>query len=139
VLKSLRDSNVPADKLDEILLVGGATRMPLIRRAVTRMFGRFPSASVNPDEAVAYGAAVQAALMTRNAALNEVVMTDVCPYSLGVDTAEGQAGGPLVSGVFAPIIERNTTIPASRERRSRRVGARYPHPESKGSIRRGGT
>jgi molecular chaperone HscC len=115
VLRSLRDSSISAEKLDQIILVGGATRMPLIRKAVTRMFGRFPSASVNPDEAVAYGAAVQAALMARDAALNEVVMTDVCPYSLGVDAAEGQTGGPHVTGVFVPIIERNTAIPASRE------------------------
>lgn len=127
VLKALRDSNIAADRLDEIILVGGATRMPLIRRAVTRMFGRFPSASVNPDEAVAYGAAVQAALMTRDAALNELVMTDVCPYSLGVDTSEGQAGGPMISGLFAPIIERNTTIPASRERYFTTVADNQPY------------
>jgi molecular chaperone HscC len=115
VLRALRDSNIHVETLSEIVLVGGATRMPIVRRAVTRMFGRFPAASINPDEAVALGAAVQAGLKARDASLREVVLTDVCPYSLGVDTAERTATG-LRSGIFAPIIERNTLIPASRER-----------------------
>jgi len=116
VLRSMRDSNVAIDALDEIVLVGGATRMPLVRRAVTRMFGRFPSTSINPDEAVAHGAAVQAALKERNADLAEVVLTDVCPFTLGVETAEGGFGGPMIDGVFSPVLERNCVIPASREK-----------------------
>jgi len=115
VLRSMRDSNLPIENLDEIILVGGATRMPLIRKTVTRMFGRFPSASVNPDEAVARGAAVQAALKARNADLSEVVLTDVCPYSLGVESTERHGAGRFVAGVFTPILERNCVIPASRE------------------------
>jgi len=114
VLRSLRDSDIRADALNEIVLVGGATRMPVVRKAVTRMFGRFPATSVNPDEAIAVGAAVQAGLKARDAALNEVVVTDVCPYTLGVDTVEFGAGGTLREGLFSPIIERNTTIPTSR-------------------------
>ncbi|HYC32521.1 MAG TPA: molecular chaperone HscC [Gemmatimonadales bacterium] len=114
VLRSLRDSGIPAEALAEIVLVGGATRMPFVRRAVTRMFGRFPSNAVNPDEAVAVGAAIQAGLKARDVALKEVVVTDVCPYTLGVDTTERTPDGSLVHGVFAPIIERNTVIPASR-------------------------
>jgi molecular chaperone HscC len=71
---------------------------------------------VNPDEAVALGAAIQAGLKARDAALNEVVLTDVCPYTLGVDVAERTPGGGVRTGVFAPVIERNTILPASRER-----------------------
>ena len=116
VLRALRDSGGHAADLSEIVLVGGATRMPLVRKAVTRMFGRFPANAVNPDEAVAIGAAVQAGLKARDAALNEVVLTDVCPYSLGVDIAERGPQGVLRKGIFSPIIERNTVIPASRYR-----------------------
>jgi molecular chaperone HscC len=115
VLRSLRDSNIAFESLSEVILVGGATRMPLIRKAVTRMFGRFPSASVNPDEAVARGAAVQGALKARAADLREVVLTDVCPYTLGVASAEKHAGGRIVDGLFTPILERNCVVPASRE------------------------
>ena len=114
VLRALRDSQIKADDLAEIVLVGGATRMPIVRRAVTRMFGRFPSNAVNPDEAVAIGAAIQAGLKSRDAALKEIVLTDVCPYSLGVETAERAGAGQFRDGVFSPIIERNTVIPASR-------------------------
>jgi len=114
VMRALRDAKIAAESLREIILVGGATRMPVVRRAVTRMFGRFPSAGPNPDEAVAVGAAVQAGLKARDQALKEVVLTDVCPYTLGVDTGERRADGSIRSGLFAPIIERNTVIPASR-------------------------
>jgi molecular chaperone HscC len=115
VLRSMRDSQISSERLDEIVLVGGATRMPIVRRAVTKMFGRFPSATVNPDEAVARGAAVQAALKARDAALSEVVLTDVCPYTLGVESTDRNSSGGFVPGVFSPLIERNSVIPASRE------------------------
>jgi len=116
VLRALGDSATRADDLDEIVLVGGATRMPLVRKAVTRMFGRFPAIGLNPDEAVALGAAVQAGLKARDAALKEVVLTDVCPYSLGVETGSLLPDGTLRGGLFAPVIERNTVVPASRVR-----------------------
>jgi molecular chaperone HscC len=114
VLQALRDSDVQVSSINEVVLAGGATRMPLVRQAVTRMFGRFPAANLNPDEVVALGAAVQAGLKMRNADLKEVVLTDVCPYSLGVDIAERRPDGSLIGGIFSPIIERNTVIPASR-------------------------
>jgi molecular chaperone HscC len=117
VMRALRDSNIDLDQLKEIVLVGGATRMPIVRRAVTRMFGRFPATELNPDEAVAVGAAVQAGLKGRDAALKEVVLTDVCPFTLGVNTAERRPDGSLRLDIFSPIIERNTVIPASREKR----------------------
>ena len=116
VLRALRDGGIHADKLQEIVLVGGATRMPVVRRAVARMFGRFPGMGPNPDEAIALGAAVQAGLKARDAALKEVVMTDVCPYTLGVDIGERRPDGTLRTGIFAPIIERNTVVPTSRFR-----------------------
>ncbi|RZJ21075.1 MAG: molecular chaperone HscC, partial [Brevundimonas sp.] len=114
VLRSLRDAGIRADELSEIILVGGSTRMPLVRRAITRMFGRFPANAVNPDEAVAVGAAVQAGLKARDVALREVVMTDVCPYTLGIAASDQDASGRWLAPTFSPIIERNTVIPASR-------------------------
>jgi molecular chaperone HscC len=116
VLRSLRDGNTKVETLSEIVLVGGATRMPIVRRAVTRMFGRFPNASLHPDHAVALGAAIQAGLKARDAALDEIRLTDVCPFTLGVNSSEIDRNGAIRSGVFSPIIERNTVVPASRER-----------------------
>ncbi len=114
VERALRDARLSATALDEIVLVGGATRMPIVHRMVARLFGRFPNREINPDEAIALGAAVQAGLKARDAALDEVVMTDVCPYTLGVEVAEASAPGINRNGVFLPIIERNTAIPVSR-------------------------
>jgi molecular chaperone HscC len=115
VLRALRDSGIHGESLKQIVLVGGATRMPVVYRAVARMFGRFPARTVNPDEAVALGAAVQAGLKSRDAALKEVVLTDVCPYTLGVDVSERLPNGQHRTGIFSPIIERNTVVPTSRE------------------------
>jgi molecular chaperone HscC len=114
VIRSLRDGGVKVGDLSEIVMVGGATRMPIVRRAVTRMFGRFPATRVHPDHAVALGAAIQAGLKERDIALNEIRLTDVCPFTLGVDTAERLPGGGIRTGIFSPIIERNTVVPASR-------------------------
>lgn len=111
--RALRDARIRVADLDEILLVGGATRMPLVRRLAAGLFGRFPSVSVNPDEAVALGAAVQAALKKRDAALEEVVLTDVCPYTLGIETVKA-FGRHLDEGHYLPVIERNVVVPVSR-------------------------
>jgi molecular chaperone HscC len=115
--RALRDAKLSAAALDRIVLVGGATRMPLVHRLVARLFGRFPNRDINPDEAIALGAAVQAGLKARDAALEDVVMTDVCPYTLGIETSEEYAQEQYRAGVFLPVIERNTVIPASRSRR----------------------
>lgn len=106
--RALRDARLGAAALDEIILVGGASRMPMVTRLVTRMFGRLPLRHINPDEAIARGAAVMAGLKGRAAALGEVVMTDVCPYTLGIQTTEPLPSGHLQQGVYSPIIERNT-------------------------------
>jgi molecular chaperone HscC len=116
VMRALRDGNIQTERLKEIVLVGGATRMPIVRRAVARMFGRFPGVGPDPDEAIAIGAAVQAGLKSRDSALREVVLTDVCPYTLGVETSERRPDGTVREGLFAPVIERNTIVPASRSR-----------------------
>ncbi|WP_017904388.1 molecular chaperone HscC [Pseudomonas asplenii] len=111
--RALRDARIRVSDLDEILLVGGTTRMPLVRKLAAGLFGRFPSISLNPDEVVAHGAAVQAALKARSAALEEVVLTDVCSYTLGIETSQ-QYGQQIESGHYLPIIERNSIVPVSR-------------------------
>lgn len=127
VLRSMRDSHTDPQALADIIMVGGGTRMPIVRKAVTRMFGRFPNVSVNPDEAVALGAAVQAGLKARDAALREVVLTDVCPFSLGVNIARRLADNSIEEGLFSPIIERNTAIPASRIKTYQTLFENQPH------------
>ncbi|NJB97755.1 molecular chaperone HscC [Sphingomonas sp. ABOLD] len=123
VLRAMRDSNLRAETLREIVLVGGATRMPVVRKAVTRMFARFPNASIHPDHAIALGAAVQAGLRERRADLDEIRLTDVCPFSLGIEVMTRDAHGRLHGGRFAPILERNTVLPASRVHRFQTVHA----------------
>ena len=117
VERALRDANLRSAELDKIVLAGGATRMPLVRRLVTLMFGRFPAVDFNPDEVVALGAAVQAGLKARDAALSEVVMTDVSPYSLGVEVSRRLSETSSSHGHFDPVIERNSPVPVSRVKR----------------------
>ncbi|MBF8747522.1 molecular chaperone HscC [Pseudomonas putida] len=113
--RAMRDARIKVADLDEILLVGGTTRMPLVRKLVASLFGRIPSMQLNPDQVVAQGAAAQAALQARHASLEEVVLTDVCPYTLGIETAVQQGSG-FQSGHYLPIIERNSVVPVSRSR-----------------------
>ena len=114
VERAMRDASLKSADLDNIVLAGGATRMPVVRRMVARMFGRFPASEINPDEVVALGAAVQAGLKMKDKALDEVVMTDVAPYSLGIDTAKQLGNSQYSHGHFDPIIERNSVVPVSR-------------------------
>ncbi len=114
VVRALRDSQIDTASLSEVVLVGGATRMPVVRKAITRLFGRFPNSTVHPDHAVALGAAIQGGLIARDGGLDEVRITDVCPFTLGVDRSERDGRGGFVSGLFTPIIERNTPVPVSR-------------------------
>lgn len=114
--RALRDSAIEAGALSEVVLVGGGTRMPTVRRAITRLFGRFPNATVHPDHAVALGAAMQAGLIDRAGGLEEIRITDVCPFTLGVDHAVRDGRGGYQTGVFSPIIDRNTPVPVSRMR-----------------------
>lgn len=99
----LADAKLSANQIDQVVLVGGMTRMPAVQKAVTELFGKEPNKGVNPDEVVAVGAAIQGGALT--GAIDEVLLLDVTPLSIGVET-----GG----GVFTGLIPRNTTIPTER-------------------------
>jgi molecular chaperone HscC len=111
--RALADAQLDPTGLAEVVLVGGATRMPMVRQLVTRLFQRLPLRNLDPDLAIAMGAAVQAGLKARDAALDDVVLTDVMPYSLGI-IASTPIGERMVNDRFSPIIERNTPVPVSR-------------------------
>ena len=117
VERALRDARLSAADLDEIVLVGGATRTPMVARLVARLFGRLPLRHVHPDQAIAMGAAVMAGMKARDVAFDEIVVTDVCPYTLGVEVCEETSAGRLVDGLYSPIIERNCVVPVSRVQR----------------------
>lgn len=104
--RALRDARVLPQQVDQIIMVGGATRIPAVRKLVTKLFGRFPSTSIQPDEAIVRGACVQAGLKAKDLSLKEVVLTDVCPFSLGIAVGNDEQ--------FSPILERNIVIPASK-------------------------
>ena len=98
--KALKDAGLEPGQIDEVILVGGMTRMPLVQKVVGDFFGKDPNRSVNPDEVVAMGAAIQGGILTGD--VKDVLLLDVTPLSLGIET---------MGGVFTKLIERNTTIP----------------------------
>lgn len=111
--RAIRDSGMTRDDFDDVILVGGGSRMPIVRNFIGRLFGRIPSATIDPDLVVAMGAAIQAALKQRNQTMRDTVLTDVCPFSLGIESSQELEQG-LKSGFFSVLIPRNTVIPASR-------------------------
>ncbi len=104
VLKALQDAKLAAKEIDEILLVGGSTRTPRVQQLVKELFGKEGNKSVNPDEAVAVGAAIQGGIATGE--VKDILVLDVTPLSLGVET---------LGGVMTPLISRNTTIPQQQD------------------------
>jgi molecular chaperone HscC len=116
IRRALRDAGVSPEEVDEVVLVGGATRMPAVAELAEALFGRAPLRSVSPDEAVAQGAAVQVALKAGDDQLDDMVATDIAPFSLGVSTIESH-GRRRLDDVFSPILERGTVLPASRVER----------------------
>jgi molecular chaperone HscC len=113
VERALRDADMSLQDIDLLILVGGSTRMPLVRSLAARMLGKLPMAQINPDEVVARGTAVLAGMVSRDEALSEIVLTDVSPYSLGVAVHNEHARGDD-GALFHPIIERNSPVPISR-------------------------
>src|ERR1700744_4710234 len=101
--QALKDAGLKKSDIDEVILVGGMTRMPAVIDTVKEFFGREPHKGVNPDEVVALGAAVQAGVLQGD--VKDVLLLDVTPLTLGIET---------LGGVFTPLIERNTTIPTKR-------------------------
>ena len=101
---ALTDAGVPTAEIDEVILVGGQTRMPLVQEKVAAFFGKEPRKDVNPDEAVAVGAAIQAAVLSGD--VKDVLLLDVTPLSLGIET---------LGGVMNALIDKNTTIPAKKQ------------------------
>jgi molecular chaperone DnaK len=105
VQQALEDAKLSAAKIDEVILVGGSTRVPAVKAVVQSLLGKTPNESVNPDEAVALGAAVQASILSGDTSVGDIVLVDVTPLTLGVE---------VKGGVVAPMITRNTAVPAKR-------------------------
>ncbi|MCI9219377.1 MAG: molecular chaperone HscC [Lachnospiraceae bacterium] len=129
VKKSLADAGLKLSDIDEVLLIGGATRLTIVRDFLIRLFRKFPDTKMNPDETVALGAAVQAAMKERREEVKEVVLTDVCSFTLGTEVVVEYDEGKYEDGRFCPIIERNTVIPASHTERL------YTARDNQGKVR----
>ena len=113
VRRAMGDAKIKRQDLDQVILVGGATRMPLIIEMAKEYLGQHPTGEINPDEVVALGATIQAGLINDDAGLEDMVVVDVAPFTLGVEISK-ELGQETRSGYFLPIINRNTVIPTSR-------------------------
>ena len=102
IIKALKDAKIDASEVNDVILVGGTTRIPAIQELVKNIFGKEPSHAVNPDEAVAIGASIQAAVLNNESGVGDIVLLDVTPLSLGIET---------LGGVMTKLVDANTTIP----------------------------
>ena len=105
VAQVLKDAGIEKNSVDEIVLVGGSTRIPKVQQLLKEYFNKEPSKGINPDEAVAYGAAVQGGILSGDETLGDVVLVDVCPLTLGIETT---------GGVMTKLISRNTVVPTKK-------------------------
>jgi molecular chaperone HscC len=113
VRRALGDAGLTRDRLNKVLLVGGATRSGFVQSLAEEIFRQPPSAELNPDEVVALGAAVQAGLLAEHAGLEDLVVVDVAPFTLGIEVSK-HLGEEIRGGYFSPVIHRNSVIPVSR-------------------------
>lgn len=113
----LTDSGLDLSQIDDILLVGGSTRIPRVRELISEFFGKKPRTDIHPDEAVALGAAVQAGLKSGTLSDSGLIATDVAPFSMGIAVLSESRRGVPKSGGFAKVIHRNTTIPVTKSHR----------------------
>ena len=125
IRRALGDAGLKPADVQEVILAGGATRMPQFQQRIAELFGRPPQCRLNPDEVVALGAAVQAGLIADHRSVEDLVVTDVCPFTLGIEISKN-LGDEHRPGYFMPILHRNTTIPASRVERVNTVRPNQP-------------
>lgn len=117
VKRSLSDAGLSLKDIDKVVLVGGATKLSIIRSFLVKLFHKFPDKAMNPDEVVALGVAIEAAMKERHQDVKEVILTDVCSFTLGTEVVREYEEGHFEDGHFCPIIERNTVIPVSHTER----------------------
>jgi molecular chaperone HscC len=113
IQQALQDAQIHANEIDDVILVGGSTRLKAFRALVAKLFGRLPSCNLDPDTVVSIGVGIQAGLVDKNQALDDIVLTDVCPYTLGTEVHDSTQNS---RGQFFPIIERNSVVPISIEK-----------------------
>lgn len=101
--RSLSDAGLSLKDIDKVVLVGGATRLSIVKEFLIKLFRKFPDTSTNPDEAVALGAAIEGAMKERHADVREVILTDVCSFTLGTEVVVEYEDGRVEDGHFCPI------------------------------------
>lgn len=113
ISRVLNDGKISIKDIDQVVLIGGATKNPIVRNYFSRLLQTIPYTQINPDEAVGHGAGIQAALKQDRSMVSELMLTDVCAYTLGIETVSRTSDG-YMAGIYSPIIERNTTVPVSK-------------------------
>lgn len=111
IARSLRDAKLTIEDIDVVVMVGGSTKMPAVRQFAANIFKKLPAIGINPDEAIVTGACIQSALKQRSKFVEDMILTDVCPYTMGVDIHNKNNSD---ESLYSPIIQRNSTVPVSR-------------------------